>query len=128
VPGDVGVTLQGGHDKAALIALLYLQYRSITRRFRKATYPMSIEDKDELAQEFAEFGYRETSDPTDADRRNFYKVEKWDAAELHVEALIHASNDLECARAIFASEKNRRPRGRYTLRQGLRVLERWPPR
>ena len=39
-----------------------------------------IEDKDELAQEFAEFGYRETSDPNDADRRNFYKVEKWDAA------------------------------------------------
>jgi len=33
---------------------------------------MSIEDKDELAQEFAEFGYRETSDPNDADRRNFY--------------------------------------------------------
>ena len=79
---------------------------------------MSIEDYDELAQEFAEFGYRETFDPT----------EKWDAAELHVEALIHASNDLECAKAIFASEKNRRPRGRYTLRQGLRVLERWPPR
>jgi len=46
---------------------------------------------------------------------------------LHVEALIHASNDLECARAIFASEKNRRPRGCYTLRQGIRVLERWPP-
>jgi hypothetical protein len=46
---------------------------------------------------------------------------------LHIEALIHASNDLECARAIFASEKNRRPRGRYTLRQGIRVLERWPP-
>ena len=81
------------------------------RRFRKAT-SMSIEDYDELAQEFAEFGYRETSDPTDADRRNFYKVEKWDAAELHVEALIHASNDLEYARAIFASEKNRRPRRR----------------
>ena len=52
------------------------------RRFRKAT-SMSIEDYDELAQEFAEFGYRETFDPTDADRRNFYKVEKWDAAELH---------------------------------------------
>ena len=66
------------------------------RRFRKATYPMSIEDKDELAQEFAEFGYRETFDPNDADRRNFYKV-------------------------------NRGPRGRYTLRQGIRVLERWPP-
>ena len=68
------------------------------RRFREATYPMSAEDKDELAEEFAEFGYRETSDPNDADRRNFYKVEKWDAAKLHVEALIHASNDLECCR------------------------------
>ena len=44
---------------------------------------MSIEDYDELAQEFAEFGYRETFDPNDADRRNFYKVEKWDAAGLH---------------------------------------------
>ena len=60
--------------------------------------------------------------PNDADRRNFYKVEKWDAAELHIEALIHASNDLECARAIFASEKNRRPRGRYTLRQAILAL------
>jgi hypothetical protein len=47
---------------------------------------MSIEDYDELAQEFAEFGYRETS-----------------------------------------TERKRRPRGRYTLRQGIRVLERWPP-
>ena len=89
---------------------------------------MSIEDYDELAQEFAEFGYRETSDPKDADRRNFYKVEKWDAAQVHVQSLIHASNDLACARAIFATEKTRRPRGRYTLRQGIRVLERWPPR
>ena len=69
---------------------------------------MSIEDYDELAQEFAEFGYRETSDPNVADRRNFYKVEKWDAAELHVEALIHASNDLECARAIFAKRTDDR--------------------
>jgi hypothetical protein len=31
------------------------------------------------------------SDPKDADRRNFYK--KWDEAEVHVEALINASND-----------------------------------
>ena len=66
---------------------------------------MSIEDYDELAQEFAEFGYRETSDPTDADRRNFYKVEKWDAAELHVEALIHASNHLECASDLRQRKK-----------------------
>jgi hypothetical protein len=50
-----------------------------------------------------------------------------DAAGLHVEALIHASNDLSKAKAIFAAEKTRRPRGHYTLRQGIRVLDRWPP-
>jgi hypothetical protein len=87
---------------------------------------MSIEDKDELAQEFAEFGYRETDDRDDADRRRFYKVEKWVAAELHVVALLHASNDLGRAQAVFAAEKKRRPRGRYTLHHGLRVLQRWP--
>jgi len=89
---------------------------------------MSVEDKDELARELSEFGYRETSDPDEADRRNFYKVEKWDAAESHIEALLHASNDLTRARVIFAAEKKRRPRGRYTLRQGIRVLDRWPPK
>jgi hypothetical protein len=94
---------------------------------RKASYPMSIEDKDDLARELAEFGYRETSDPDDADRRNYYKVELWDADELHVKALLHASNDLSRAKAIFAAEKKRGPRGRYTLRQGIRVLDRWPP-
>ena len=36
---------------------------------------MSIEDKDELAREFSEFGYRDTPDPDVADRRNYYKVE-----------------------------------------------------
>jgi hypothetical protein len=55
------------------------------------------------------------------------KVERWDAAELHVVELLHASNDLSRAREIFAAEKKRRPRGRYTLRQNIRVLERWPP-
>jgi hypothetical protein len=57
----------------------------------------------------------------------FYKVEKWDSTELHIQALIHASNDLTRARAIFAAEKKRRPRGRYTLRQNTRALDRWPP-
>jgi hypothetical protein len=94
---------------------------------RKANYPMSVEDKDELARELSEFGYRETSDPGDADRRNYFKVELWDADELHTKALLHASNDLSRAKAIFAAEKKRRPRGRYTLRQGIRVLDRWPP-
>jgi hypothetical protein len=94
---------------------------------RRSSYPMPIEERDELARELSEFGYSETQDPDIADRRRFYKVELWDAAEMHVEALIHASNDLTRARAIFAAEKKRRPRGRYTLRQGIRVLDRWPP-
>ena len=34
---------------------------------------------EELARELDEFGYRETDDPDEADRRRYYKVEKWDA-------------------------------------------------
>jgi hypothetical protein len=34
---------------------------------------MSTEEREELS----EFGYRETDDPDEADRRNYYKVEKW---------------------------------------------------
>ena len=55
------------------------------------------------------------------------RVEKWDAAGLHIEALLHASNDLSRADEVFATGKKRRPRGRYTQRQGIRVLNRWPP-
>jgi hypothetical protein len=47
--------------------------------------------------------------------------------ELHVVALLHASNNLSRAREVFGTEKKHRPRGRYTLRQGIRVLQRWPP-
>ena len=86
---------------------------------RSSSYPMSVDDKEELAREYSEFGYRETDDLDEADRRNYYKVERWDAAEQHVFQLLHASNDLSRAQAIFASEINRRPRGRYTLRQGI---------
>ena len=54
---------------------------------------MSAEDRDQLASELEEFGCRETDDPDIADARHYYKVEKWDAAELNVEALLYASND-----------------------------------
>src|ERR1700722_6610159 len=94
---------------------------------RLSSYPMAIEEREELAREFEEFGYRETDDSDEADRRNSYKVERWDSTEQHVFQLLHASNDLSRARTVFASETKRRPRGRYTLRQGIRVLERWPP-
>jgi hypothetical protein len=94
---------------------------------RVSYYPMAIEERDELAAELDQFGYRETDDPIEADRRNFYKVEKWDSAGVHILSLVHASNDLSKARVVFTGEKRRRPRGPYTLRQGIRVLERWPP-
>jgi hypothetical protein len=94
---------------------------------RTSSYPMSIEAREELARERDDFGYRETDDPHVADQRNYYKVEKWDATD-HVLDLIHASNDLTRATAIFDTEKSRRPRGRYTVRQGIRVLRRWPPK
>jgi len=54
-------------------------------------------------------------------------VEKWDAAEQHIIELVHASNDLGRARQVFVGEKARRPRGHYTLRQNIRVIDRWPP-
>jgi hypothetical protein len=97
------------------------------KRPRHSSYPMAAEDREELAREFPEFGFRETDDADEADRRNYYKVERWDSTEQPVFQLLHASNDLGRAQAIFASETKRRPRGRYLLRQGIRVLKRWPP-
>jgi hypothetical protein len=97
------------------------------KRPRHSSYPMSLEESEELARELDGFGYRETDDPDEADRRRYYKVEKWDTDELHVEALLYASNDLSKARATFAGWRARRPRGRYTPRQNIRVLDRWPP-
>jgi hypothetical protein len=44
---------------------------------------MLAEDREELAREFEEFGFRETDDPDEADRHNYYKVERWDATEQH---------------------------------------------
>jgi hypothetical protein len=70
------------------------------KRPQHSSYPMPVEDAEELARELSEFGYRETTDPDEAERRRYYKVEKWDAAELHVEALLHASNDLGRAQAV----------------------------
>jgi hypothetical protein len=75
---------------------------------RQSSYPMPLEDADELAAELSEFGYRETNDPDEADRRRHYKVELWDSTE-HVLQLLHASNDLGRAQVVFASETKRRP-------------------
>jgi hypothetical protein len=98
------------------------------KRPHQSSYPMAAEEREELAREFEEFGFRETDDADEADRRNYYNVERRDSSEQHVFELLHASNDLSRAQLIFASETKRRPRGRYTLRQGIRVLQRWPRR
>jgi hypothetical protein len=94
------------------------------KRPRQSSYPMAVEER---ARELEEFGFRETDNPDEADRRNYYKVERWDSTEQHVFQLLHASNDLSRAQVVFASETKRRPRGRHLLRQGSRVLKRWPP-
>jgi len=74
------------------------------------------------------WSYEETSDPRHADRRNFYKVEQWSRDDMHIARLHYAGNSIVRARAEFARLTRHRPRGRYTIRQGIRVLERWPPR
>ncbi len=69
----------------------------------------------------------ETDDPHYADRRNFYKVEKWSRDGLRVELMIYAGNNLDKARRIFERTHKSRPRIRLTIRQRMRVLDEWPP-
>jgi hypothetical protein len=66
----------------------------------------------------------ETDDPDYADRRNFYKVERWTEDGLHISALLYAGNDLDKACGIFNAETKYRPGWPYTIRQGVRVSER----
>ncbi len=68
----------------------------------------------------------ETDDPHYADRRNFYKVEKWCRDGLRVELMLYAGNNLDKARRIFERTTKQRPRIRLTIRQRTRVLDQWP--
>jgi hypothetical protein len=68
----------------------------------------------------------ETDDPLYADRRNFYKVEKWSRDGLRVELMLYAGNSLETARRIFERTSKNRPRIRLTMRQRMRVLNECP--
>jgi hypothetical protein len=68
----------------------------------------------------------ETTDPLRADERNFYKVEQWTKDDQHIERMIHAGNRIEKARGVFDNAVRKRPGGRYTIRQGIRVLQQWP--
>ncbi len=68
----------------------------------------------------------ETIDPLYADERNFYKVELWTADDQHIIDLIYAGNNLERARKIFAELIGKRPQAHLTIRQRIRVLDKWP--
>ena len=68
----------------------------------------------------------ETDDPLYADRRNFYKVEKWSKDGMRVVELLFAGTSLDKARRIFTRMTEHRPRFRLTIRQRTRVLDQWP--
>jgi hypothetical protein len=72
------------------------------------------------------FGPQETYDPSAADRHSCLKVELWSKDGNTVQRMLWAGNRIEKARAIFDEALKRRPRGRYTIRQGIRVLRKWP--
>ena len=60
---------------------------------------------------------KETSDPSIADHRNFYKVEKWTRDGSKVDHMLYAGSNLDKAREIFATAIKHRPRIRLTIRQ-----------
>jgi hypothetical protein len=57
----------------------------------------------------------ETDDPLYADRRNFYKVERWSKDDMRVVELLYAGNNLDKARHIFERAIKHRPRIRLML-------------
>jgi hypothetical protein len=72
------------------------------------------------------WSHEETDDPLHADRRNFYKVEKWSRDGQHVEDLLFAGNSLAKAQRIFDRFIKNRPRSKLTIRRRSRVLQEWP--
>jgi hypothetical protein len=73
-----------------------------------------------------DWSHEETDDPLHADRRNFYKVEKWSKDGQHVEDLLFAGNSLAKAQRIFDRFIKNRPRSKLTIRRRSRVLQEWP--
>jgi hypothetical protein len=65
--------------------------------------------------------HEEADDPSYADRRNFYKVEKWSRDGQRIQ------DSLAKAQRIFERFVKKRSRSRLTIRQRRRVLQEWPP-
>jgi hypothetical protein len=53
--------------------------------------------------------HEETDNPTHADDRNFYKVEKWTRDGTKVDGPLYAGNGLDKARDVFAKAIRHRP-------------------
>jgi hypothetical protein len=64
-----------------------------------------------------EWTYEEADDPLYADRRNFYKVEKWSRDGQRIEESLFAGSSLDKARRVFDRFTTRRPRSRLTIHQ-----------
>jgi hypothetical protein len=73
------------------------------------------------------FFHEESRDPLYADRRNFYKIEKWKRDWMRVELMLYAGDDLDKARRMFEQTVRARPRIRLTIRQRAQVLDEWLP-
>jgi hypothetical protein len=70
--------------------------------------------------------HEETDNPTYADDRMFYKVEKWTKDGTKVDRMLYADNSLGRARLVFESAIKHRPRIRLTIKQRARVLDQNP--
>jgi hypothetical protein len=68
----------------------------------------------------------ETDNPVYADTRGLFKVERWTADGLHVACMLYAGNRLDKAHEIFDAAIRFNMAGRYRIRQGIRVVEKWP--
>jgi hypothetical protein len=68
----------------------------------------------------------ETDNPVYADTRGFFKVEEWTADDLHVARLIYAGNRIDKAHDFFDAAIRFNMGGRYYIRKGIRVVDKWP--
>jgi hypothetical protein len=74
-----------------------------------------------------DWSHEEADDPTHADWRNFYKIEKWSRDGQRVVDLVFAGSSLDKAKRIFDRMTTHRPRIRLTIRQRTHLLQQHPP-
>ena len=74
----------------------------------------------------ADLADEETDNSSEADDRNFYKLEKWTRDRTKIDTLLYAGNNLDKARDLFAKAIKHRPKIRLTIRQRTRILDEYP--